>query len=138
MKMVKRNEQVFECKNGDKLKTSSRSDGKAVILESVNRKSSVSGVYRFSFTKDEMNRFLDELAAYLNEWGIKYTPEDRCYSEEINVYRDLVERSISTTPGKQEFHFIAYTDSEDDYWSYLTPNKLRYFVELMLPGLKAE
>lgn len=137
MKKISREERVFQCVNGDKLKISTRNDGKAVILESENRKLWKFGGIDFTFTESELKKVLIEMIVYLEEWGItNLTPEDKCYNEEINVFKDGVERSINTNARTKSFSFIAYTDDEDAYWTYLTPKKLKYFVELMLPGLK--
>lgn len=137
MKKISRDEQAFQCVGGDKLKISTRNDGKAVILESMKRELQKFGGISFTFTEPELEKVLIELIAYLEEWGItNLTPEDKCYNEEINVFKDGVERSINTNARTKNFSFIAYTDDEDAYWTYLTPKKLKYFVELMLPGLK--
>jgi hypothetical protein len=115
----------------DTLILRAREDGRAIILESKNRKPNPSGYYVFHLGRENAIRLTDEIIKYLEAWGIEYTAEDKAYCEEINVYADEVERSITVSGDKVSF--ICYTDDEnDDYWTFLTPHKAKYFVELML------
>lgn len=136
MKGIYRENKKFKCKKGDTVIVSSRYDGKAVVLESLNRPYHPSGALFFEFESGDLELFLIELVEYLSAWEIDYTPEVKCYQEEIHVFRNGCERSITVNPSNSSFNFTAYADKNDDYWTYLTPNKLRYFVELMMPALR--
>lgn len=89
------------------------------------------------FESNELKRFLSFcIDSYLKIGGTidQIKPEDKPYSEELNVYKDEIERSITTE--RNGFSFICYTDQENDEWTYLTKAKLRYFIELLLPSLE--
>jgi len=89
------------------------------------------------FESTELKRFLSFcIDSYLKIGGTikQIKPQDKPYSEELNVYKDEIERSITTE--RNGFSFICYTDRENDEWTYLTKAKLRYFIELLLPSLE--
>lgn len=134
---VAKNGAVFEpieidCLNTqDKLVVRAREDGRAVILESKDRTAHKNGHYFFHLGLENSIILTNYLIQYLDAWGIEYKAEDKSYHEEINVFADEVERSISIYDGK--ISYICYTDDEnDDHWTFLTPHKAKYFVELML------
>lgn len=121
----------LSCKNStDMLIVKPREDGRAIILESKNKVPTRNGFYIFKLGRENAIKLSNYIIEYLNAWGIDYTPEDKAYSEEINVYADEVERSISISA--DNISFICYTDESDDYWTFLTPYKAKYFVELLL------
>ncbi|PLS19043.1 hypothetical protein CVD28_01160 [Bacillus sp. M6-12] len=122
----------INCQSSDdKLIVRAREDGKAIILESKNRIPEKSGHFRFDLGKENAMALTNAIIPYVKAWGLEYTAEDKAYHEEINVFADEVERSISVGGGK--ISYICYTDNDqDDYWTFLTPSKARYFVELML------
>lgn len=117
-------------KANDVLVIRPREDGRAIILESKNRVAHKNGHYFFDLGLENSITLTNYVIQYLNHWGIDYTAEDKSYSEEIHVYADEVERSISLCNGK--ISYVCYTDDSDDYWTFLTPSKAKYFVELML------
>jgi hypothetical protein len=119
------------CLNSDeKLIVRAREDGRAIIFESKNRVAHNNGHFSFNLGLENSIMLINYMIQYLNHWGMDYTAEDKSYSEEINVFADEVERSISLSGGK--ISYTCYTDKDDDYWTFLTPYKSKYFVELML------
>ncbi|WPS85548.1 hypothetical protein SMD22_00375 (plasmid) [Brevibacillus halotolerans] len=126
----------ISCINSDdKLIVRGREDGRAIILESKNRKANGMGGYSFNFSAEQLWKLTNEIIKYLDGWGISYNAEDKAYSDEINVFADEVERSISIS--RERISFICYTDDHtDDHWAFLTPHKAKYFAELLLGYVK--
>ena len=142
-KKIAKNGIMFEtievpCLNsGDMLVIKAREDGRAIILESKNKISNVNGHFSFNLGLENSITLTNHIIKYLDAWGMEYTAEDKSYSEEINVYADEVERSISISNGK--ISYICYTgDKNDDHWTFLTPSKAKYFVEIMLGYIHSE
>lgn len=111
-------------------------DTKRLIINPLHKEPIKSQSWLCVFEKTELKRFLDFCTECYIKIGGKESdikPETKIYSEEINVYKDEIERSITTT--KNGFSFICYTDKVDDEWTYLTKAKLRYFIELLTPSL---
>jgi hypothetical protein len=136
-KALSKNEAIFSsieipCRNSeDFLIVRGRDDGRAIILESKHNKKNDKGRLTFKFEQEHLLVLTNEIIKYLNAWGIEYLAEDKAYSDEINVYADGVERSISINGGR--ISYICYTNDEmDDHWTFLTPRKAKCFVELML------
>jgi hypothetical protein len=114
-----------------------REDGRAIILESKNKKPGSGGFYRFDLGKERATLFTNYLIQYLEAWGVDYQAEDKSYSEFIHVYSDEVERSIDIHNGKLSYN--CYTNKkDDDHWTYLTPHNAKRMVETMLGYLQAK
>lgn len=128
----------FVDKRGNELFFSPGPDNGAIMLTadkaSYSNKKEQSG---FSYEWDYST--VVEIANYLHEYAI-FTGDDGyevynyAYSEEFNVFRDEVERSINF--GADSLSFLCYTDDEtDDNWTYLVPWNVKEALKITVSHL---
>lgn len=124
---------------GKKLTVTPRKDNGALILkgeraEHLNKDGRL-GTILFRLKQAEFTQLMNYFHAYAILAGEDtYEIYDRAYSEELNIYKDEVERSISVAGSR--ISYICYTgDETDDDWTYLTPARVKECLRLMLPEL---
>lgn len=122
----------FIDKDGRELTFFPRKDNGALILKGNKdnyKKFNGHFSYNWSYTTSI------QLANYLHNYAV-FTGDDdyevytRSYSEEFNVFKDEVERSIDVQGSN--LSFICYTNETDNDWTYLLPGRVKEYLRLLV------
>lgn len=104
--------------------------GKNVRISFIDFKEEFNHNVKLELTRGDVERLIGELEILCT---VKVKKEDKAYTEDINTYKNEVERTISISRrGFCLMHLDVYTDvPNDDNWIDLTPKRLSYLVGIL-------